>query len=270
MAVGEGADRPLYLIKLGGEVVVERLRPMAEEIAALVRTGARVIVSHGGGPQVTTLSTRLGIPTNMIAGRRVTDEATLLSVQLAIVGQVNVELQNGLIAAGLKAVGLSNVVSAKKRAPKVIAGAGPDPVDLGHVGDPTGFDVALLRLLTDAGYVPVVACLGRDAEGKALNINADFVANQLARALGVDALVLVTSAQGVLRDVADPSTRLPILTAKEGRELIASGVAKGGMVAKLDESLSAIEAGVKSIYILKDHIAQALEEPGSVGTVLVP
>jgi acetylglutamate kinase len=264
------AVEPLYLVKLGGEVVIDRLHAIAAELAALVKTGARVIVSHGGGPQVTALSTRLGIPTTIVAGRRVTDEATLLSVQLAIVGQVNVELANGLVAAGLRAVGLSGVVSAKRRPAKVLAGAGPDPVDLGHVGDPTGFDLELLRHLTDAGYVPVVACLGRDADGKALNINADLVANQLARALAVDALVLVTSAPGVLRDVRDPESRIPILTAKEGRALIESGAAQGGMVAKLDESLTAVESGVKSIYILKDHIADALEEPGSVGTVLVP
>ncbi len=151
-----------------------------------------------------------------------------------------------------------------------MSGAGADPVDLGFVGDPIGFDVALLRHLLDGGYLPVVACLGHDSEGAALNINADLVANQLARALAVDALVLVTSAPGVMRDLKDATSRIPRLTVAEGRALIASGAAQGGMIAKLDESLAAVEAGVPAIYILKDAIARALDAPGSVGTVLVP
>lgn len=258
------------LVKLGGEVVEERLGEIVAELVALVGTGARVVVSHGGGPQVTALSQRLGLPTKMIAGRRVTDEATLLAVQLAIVGQVNVALQNALRAAGVRAVGLHGVVEAKRRAPKILAGAGPDPIDLGLVGDPTGFDLPLLHDLLARGDVPVVACLGRAADGGVLNINADLVANQLARALAVDALVLVTSAPGVLRDVRDPASRIPRLGVAEGRALIAGGAAQGGMIAKLEESLAAVEAGVPAIYIVKDQIARALEEPGAVGTVLVP
>jgi acetylglutamate kinase len=260
----------LVLVKLGGEVVDDRLAEITAELAALAAAGHRVIVSHGGGPQVTALSTRLGLPTKMIAGRRVTDEATLFSAQLAIAGQVNVTLQNGLCRAGMRAVGLTGVVTAKKRPPTVLSGAGLEPVDLGRVGDPTGFDLPLLRHLLDGGYLPVVACLGRDDDGGVLNINADLVANQLARALEVDALVLVTSAPGVLRDVADPGSRIPSLTVAEGRALIHSGAAKGGMVAKLDESLSAIEAGVRAIYIVQRDVARAIAAPGSVGTVLVP
>ena len=262
------AVKKLYLIKLGGEVVRDRLPEIAAELHALVATGVRVIVSHGGGPQVTTLSTRLGLATKMVAGRRVTDPDTLLSVQMAIVGEVNVALQNGLRAAGLLAIGLHGVIDATKRLPKVLAGAGPDPVDLGWVGDPTGFDVPLLRHLLDGGYLPVVACLGRATDGSALNINADLVANQLALALAVDGLVLVTSAPGVMRDIADPTSRIPCLTVAEGRALIANGAAKGGMVAKLDESLTAVQTGVPAIYILERDIARALECPGTVGTVL--
>jgi acetylglutamate kinase len=258
------------LIKLGGEVVKDRLAEIVGELRALVDHGDEVIVSHGGGPQVTALSTRLGLQTQMVAGRRVTDAATLLSVQMAIAGEVNVALQNGLRAAGVKAVGLHGVVEAKRRAPKVLAGAGPDPVDLGLVGDPTGFDTQLLQHLLAGGYVPVVACLGRASDGSVLNINADLVANQLAVALQVDALVLITSAPGVMKDIKDPSSRIPRITVAEGRELIASGVAQGGMIAKLDESLTAVAAGVRAIYILERDIARALDQPGAVGTVLVP
>ncbi len=256
------------LVKLGGEVVEERLDEIALELTALVATGARVIVSHGGGPQITALGKRLGLQPTMIAGRRVTDAATLEAVKLAIVG-VNVALQNGLVRHGLRAVGLHGVVRASRRPPKQLAGAGPDPVDLGLVGDPTGFDVDLLERLLDGGYLPVVACLGRDEAGGVLNINADLVANQLALALAVDALVLVTSAPGVMGNLEDPSSRIGRLTVAEGRALIESGAAHGGMVAKLDESLAAVSAGVPAIYILKSDIARALAEPGAVGTVLV-
>ena len=264
------SKQPLYLVKLGGEVVEERLAEIAAEIAALVATGARVVVSHGGGPQVTALSARLGLQTKLVAGRRLTDAATLEVVQLAIAGKVNVALQNGLVVAGLRAVGLTGAIRATKRPPKLLAGAGPEPIDLGHVGDPTGFDVALVRHLLDGGYVPVVACLGRSDDGGLLNINADLVANQLARALDVDALVLVTSVPGVMRDLHDPASRYGTLTVPEGRALIASGVAKGGMVAKLDESLSAITSGVRAIYILQRDIAAAIAAPGTIGTVLLP
>ena len=271
MAVTAPVSKPLlYLVKLGGEVVEERLAEIVAEIAALAATGAQIVVSHGGGPQVTALSARLGLATNMIAGRRLTDEATLEVVQLAIAGKVNVALQNGLAATGLRAVGLTGAIRATKRPAKVLAGAGPAPVDLGHVGDPTGFDVALVQHLLGGGYLPVVACLGRDAAGRVLNINADLVANQLARALDVDALVLVTSVPGVMRDLHDPSSRYGTLTVAEGRALIDSGIAKGGMVAKLDESLTAIAAGVRVIYILERDIAKAISAPGTVGTVLVP
>ena len=262
--------QPLYLVKLGGEVVEERLAEVAGELAALAATGARIVVSHGGGPQVTALSARLGLSTKMIAGRRLTDEATLEVVQLAIAGKVNVALQNGLTSSGLRAVGLTGVIRASKRPAKVLAGAGPEPIDLGHVGDPTGFDVDLVRHLLDGGYLPVVACLGRDRDGAVLNINADLVANQLARALDVDALVLVTSVPGVMRDLHDPASRYGTLTVTEGRALIDSGVAKGGMVAKLDESLSAIVAGVRTIFILQRDIAAAIARPGTIGTVLLP
>ena len=257
------------LVKLGGEVVRDRLPEIVAELQALVQRGDEVIVSHGGGPQVTSLSTKLGLQTTMVAGRRVTDAATLLSVQQAIAGEVNVALQNGLSAAGIAAVGLHGVVTAVRRPPKVLAGAGPDPVDLGLVGDPTGFDLPLLQHLLAGRYVPVVACLGRASDGSTLNINADLVANQLALALRVDALVLITSAPGVMGDIADPGSRIPRLTISEGRALIASGAAKGGMVAKLDESLTAVQSGVPAIYILDRNITGALDAPGSVGTILV-
>lgn len=259
------------VVKLGGEVVAgERLPEIAADVRALAGAGHRVVVTHGGGPQATALSRRLGLEPTIIGGRRVTDDATLDVMKMVIAGQVNVDLCARLRAAGCRPVGLHDVVRAQKRPPKVVSGGGPDPVDFGHVGDVTGFDLDLLGRLLDGGWLPVVACLGHEDSGRVYNINADIVANQLAGALAADALLLVTGAPGVLRDVADPGSRIPRLTVEEGRRAIEGGTVSGGMIPKLEESFAALALGARAIYILASDLARAVREPGSVGTVLVP
>jgi acetylglutamate kinase len=162
------------------------------------------------------------------------------------------------------------MVRAHKRPPRVVSGGGAEPVDFGHVGDVDGFDLLLLERVLDGGYLPVVACLGYGSDGAVYNINADIVANQLAGALKADALVLVTGAPGVLRDVQDPASRIPRLTVAEGRRAIADGTVSGGMIPKLEESFAALELGARAIYIVAGELARAVQEPGAVGTVLVP
>jgi acetylglutamate kinase len=197
---------------------------------------------------------------------------------MAVAGKINVDLCAALVAAGVPAVGLHGasglVVRASKRPPKVYQGAGPEPVDLGLVGDVTGFNLALLEALWTAGYVPVIACLGADADGAVYNINADTVGNQLAAALRASRLFLVTSTPGVLRDVNDPSSRLTQLTCAGARAAIGSGVVTGGMIAKLEEAMAVVDQGVGAIHILgklgAGDIVRAVREPGSVGTTLVP
>lgn len=259
------------VVKLGGEVVDgSGLPAIAADLRSLADEGWRAVVSHGGGPQATALSKRLGLEPRMVAGRRVTDDATLDVMKMTIAGQVNVDLCARLRAAGCRPVGLHDVVVAKKRPPKVYAGAGDAPIDLGHVGDPVGFDLELIGRVLDAGRLPVVACLGYDDAGRTYNINADIVANQLAGALEADALVLVTGAPGVLRDVKDPSTRIPRLTVAEGQRAIADGSVSGGMIPKLEESFAALGMGARAIYIVAGDLARALRQPGEVGTVLSP
>jgi len=259
------------VVKLGGEVVDgPKLPAIAADLRALVAAGRRVVVTHGGGPQATALARRLGLEPRMVAGRRFTDEATLEVMKMTIAGQVNVDLCARLRAAGCRPVGLSGVVQATKRPPRVIAGAGEAPIDLGHVGDPTGFDLPLIGALLDGGWLPVVACLGHDAQGRVYNINADIVANQLAGALAADALVLVTGAPGVLRDLRDPASRIARLTVEEGRRAIADGVVQGGMIPKLEESFAALALGARAIYITDGDVARAIDAPGSIGTVLSP
>ena len=259
------------IIKLGGEVVGDpRLATIAADLRSLVDGGARVVLVHGGGPQVTALSKRLGIEPRILGGRRVTDGPTLQAVKMAIAGEVNVDLCGALRAAGMRPVGLTGAIVAHKRPPKVISGGGPDPVDMGFVGDVDGFDLPLVEVLLGGGYTPVVACLGSGPAGEVFNINADIVGNQLAMALGADPLVLVTSAPGVLRDVKDPATRLPAITVEEGRRAIADGTVQGGMIPKLEESFAALAGGVKRIVICDGEVARAVREPGAVGTTLSP
>jgi acetylglutamate kinase len=268
-----------FVVKIGGEVVGSgEAALLAADLRALIAGGARLAIVHGGGPQATELQKKLGIETKQVAGRRVTDAATLDVMKMAVAGKLNVDLCATLAAAGVPAVGLHGasglVVRAVKRPAKVYAGAGPDPVDLGLVGDVVGFNLALLEALWSSEYVPVIACLGADAEGHVYNINADMVGNQLAAAMKAERLFLVTSAPGVLRDINDPSSRLPKLTRAEAHAAIAEGVVTGGMIAKLEEAMAVVDQGVGAIHILgklsAGDLVRAVREPGSVGTTLLP
>jgi acetylglutamate kinase len=273
-----GGARPI-VVKIGGEVVGSGEAPLlAADVRVLVDDGARMAIVHGGGPQATALSKQLGIQTVQIAGRRVTDAATLDVMKMIVAGKLNVDLCATLAAAGVSAVGLHGasglVVRAVKRPPRVYQGGGDAPIDLGHVGDVTGFNLALLETLWGAGHLPVIACLGADAEGGVYNINADIVGNQLAAAVKAERLFLVTSTPGVLRDVNDPSSRLAVVSRAQAKAAIADGVVTGGMIAKLEEAMAVIDEGVGAIHIVgklgAGDLVRAVREPGSVGTTLTP
>ena len=274
-----GVSGERVVVKIGGEVLAgPEAALLAADVRTLVDGGARVVIVHGGGPQATALERRLGLETRQVAGRRITDAATLDVMKMVLAGKLNVDLCALLCAAGVKPVGLhgasSCVVRAERRPPRVVTGGGPDPIDFGLVGDVVGFDLALLGALADAGYVPVLASLGADAQGGVYNINADIVANQLAAALGADRLLLVTSAPGVLADVKDPASRLPRLTVSDARRAIADGVVTGGMIPKLEEAIAVLGAGVGAIHILgrlaAGDLVREARAPGSVGTALLP
>jgi acetylglutamate kinase len=262
------------VVKLGGDVLAgPALATVAREIAEARAAGARIALVHGGGPQATELSKRLGLEPRLVGGRRVTDEPTLEVMKMVVAGRLNVDLCAALRAAGVPAVGLSGtsgVIRAHRRPPRVVSGGGPEPVDFGFVGDVDGFDLDLLELLEAAGRVPVVACLGGDEAGGALNINADVVASQLAAALKADALVACTAVGGVRRNKDDPASRLARLSVAEARAAIADGTVQGGMIPKLEEAFAPLEAGVAAVHVVgPGEIARSLAEPGSVGTLLV-
>ena len=266
------------VLKLGGEIVHSpELDVVARDLRTLVDGWHRVSIVHGGGPQATALQKRLGLETRMVAGRRFTDAGTLEVMKYVVAGQLNVDLCARLLANGVMPVGLhgasGHAIQAVRRPPRVMQGAGPDPVDLGLVGDVTGFNLPLLGDLFERRYVPVIACLGCDERGQALNINGDTVASQLAGALGADALVLVTSTPGVLRDVKDPASRIGRITHPEFERMVADGTISGGMIPKLEESFDVLAGGAQSVVIVgklgEGDLVRAVLQPGSAGTVLV-
>ncbi len=266
------------MVKLGGEVIASgEATSIAADLRTLIHGGAKVAVVHGGGPQATALQRQLGLATKQVAGRRITDLATLDVMKMALAGKVNVDLCAILTAGGVSAVGLHGasalVVRAERQPPTVFASEGPDPVDLGYVGRVTEFNISLLDALWQAGHTPVIACLGADRDGNVYNINADAVGNQLAAALGAERLFLVTSTTGVLRQPEDPSSRIPLLSVAQARAAITDGVVTGGMIAKLDEAIAVIDQGVGAIHIVgklaPGDLVRAVREPGSIGTTLV-
>lgn len=275
----EVARPDLFVVKLGGEVIDgPDLSVVASDIATLTREGARVVVVHGGGPQATKLQEALGQTPVQVAGRRVTDDATLDVMKMIVAGKLNVEVCAALLGAGLLPIGLhgasAGTIYAEKRPPRVYSGAGPEPVDLGLVGDVKSIRQDLLDLLLGKGYTPVIACLGANKSGQVFNINADIVANRVAAELRADGLLLVSDVPGVLKDVNDPATRVASLTIREGRALIVEGAVTKGMIVKLEESFAALLSGVRRIHIvgrlLPGELAREARTPGSVGTVLLP
>ena len=273
------SDR-LIVIKVGGDIFKgDDLAAVATDVASASERGDRVIMIHGGGPQATALQRQLGQEPNIVAGRRITDGDALEVMKMVVGGKLNIDMCAALLAAGARPVGLhgasSMAVEGKRRPPTVVDGGGPDAIDFGLVGDVVGVNAGLFELLTGAGYVPVIACLAADRDGQILNINADVVANQTARALSADHLALVTGAPGVLRDIDDESSRIPRLTVSQARAAIDDGTVSGGMIPKLIESMRILESGaVRAIHIIGrigpgDLLAE-LDEPGSIGTALLP
>jgi len=273
VAVGPSST---VVVKLGGDVLEpERIGPVAADLARARTLAGALIVVHGGGPQASALSRRLGLEPRIVGGRRITGPEDLEVVTMVVAGRLNVALVAALAAAGVSAVGLhgasGRVIRAHRRPPRVVSGAGPDPIDFGLVGDVDGFDTALLGTLTTAGHVPVLACLGCADDGTVLNINADIVASQLAAALGATALVAVSGVGGVRRDRDDPASRIARLTIAEARAAIADGTVQGGMIPKLEEAFAPLEAGVGAVHVVgPGEVSGALAAPGRVGTVLVP
>lgn len=268
------------VVKLGGELLAPRrageLDAIRRSLLALKENGARLVVAHGGGPQVTALMRDRGHEPRIVAGRRVTDEAALSALLMGVGGEVNARLTSALLEVGLDAVGLHGLahkcVLCERQPPRRVAGsAGGELVDYGYVGDVKRVDRDFLDLFVDRGMTPVLACIGADERGQPLNVNGDALATALAAAVDARQLVFLTSTPGVLADPSKPDSRWARLDPDRARAGIASGAIGGGMIAKVEEAVAAVEAGVPEVFVLgglsSGDLERALAEPGSVGTV---
>ena len=238
------------VLKLGGELIeaTPARTAVAQRIAALAATTPLIVV-HGGGKAIDAELTRRGIAPKKVDGLRITDADTLDAVVAVIAGSTNTALVASLVAAGVKAVGLSGVDAGCGRATQVapITSTTGEVVSLGLVGDPTDADPALFDTLVTAGYVPVVACLGIDRSGQVLNVNADVIACRIAAAVGADELIIAGTTAGVFD--ANGQT-IAVLDTDGMNQLIASGAANAGMVAKLNACRTALDAGVQAVKIV--------------------
>ncbi|MEX2659468.1 MAG: acetylglutamate kinase [Acidimicrobiales bacterium] len=244
----------VVVVKYGGSAMSgepDALADFAGDIALLLAVGLRVVVVHGGGPQIGILMAKLGKESTFVDGLRVTDAETLEIVRMVLVGSVNRDLVGALNVAGAGAVGLSGedarTISASPRAP-----------ELGFVGDITDVDPRLLEDLLDDGLVPVVATIGVDATGQAYNINADTAAGAIAEALGAEKLVYLTDVEGVRRDAGDPSTLASVLTADELDGLVGSGAVNAGMIPKAASCSRAVRSGVGQAHVLDGRVPHVL------------
>ncbi len=256
----------VFVVKLGGEVLSDlRVRDQAAtQLALLHSLGIRLVVVHGGGPQATTLSRRLGQEPRMVAGRRVTDDAALEVAKMVYAGQLNTDLLAALRAHKVQAVGLSGVdadlLLAHRRPPVLVVDDGGQPVqvDYGHVGDIDRVDPRILVTLMEARFVPVVASLAGDDDGVVYNVNADTVAESLAVALRAHKLIFLTGAPGVLRDRTDPSTLVTFADPDDLAGLMSSGALAGGMRPKVEACIRAATSGVERTHIIDGRAPDAL------------
>lgn len=272
---------PIAVIKVGGDVLTDaaELSGLAVNIKELVDARWRVVVLHGGGPQVDRLQKLHGLVPNKVGGRRITSAADLRVVKQAICGEVNVDLVSSLLAAGVNAFGFSgasgHAIGAHKRPPRVVSGAGDEPIDFGEVGDVESINAELLGALLDLGLVPVIATLGVDASGRIFNINGDTTVVQVARSLRADLLLLTTRVGGIFVNLADPASRLGVISAAEARQMIAEGTIAGGMIPKVEEALSVLGPhSVQGIAIVGGRQPGAFlavaTQSGDHGTRIVP
>ena len=256
----------VFVVKLGGEVLSdpEVLDGVAGQLALLSSLSIRLVVVHGGGPQATALSQRLGYEPRMVAGRRVTDDGALQVAKMVYAGQINVDLLAALREHRVQAVGLSGVdaelITAHRRPPvsAVDDSGNTVRVDYGHVGDIDRVDPRVLSVLLDARMVPVVASLAGGENSEVYNVNADTVAESLAVALQAHKLIFLTGAPGVLRDRNDPSTLVTFADPDDLAGLMANGALSGGMRPKVEACIRAATGGVERTHIIDGRASDAL------------
>lgn len=256
--------RKVFVLKAGGEIfaTTEGTRALVEQIAILHQVGIRVVLVHGGGPQSTKLANALGMSTQFVQGRRVTDENALEVAMMVLNGQINTRILAACRDMELPAVGISGVdaglIRAHKRPPVNVEGHEGGPVDYGFVGDIDSVDADVLRTQLESGLVPVISPLSADRSGTLLNINADTVAAALAAALGAEKLILTTGAPGILENRDDPSSTVSYIDLQGLRRLREAGALADGMLPKATAIEAAIKGGVPRVHIISYKLPDSL------------
>ena len=243
----------IVVIKYGGNAMVsEHLKDsVIRDIVLLQLIGVKVVLVHGGGPEITDMLGKIGKESKFVNGLRVTDQETVDVALMVLAGKINKSLVNLIELKGGNAIGLSgldgHMIEAKVKNP-----------ELGFVGDITKVNIKPILDVIDKGYIPVVSTVGCDNEGHVYNINADTAAARLAGALGAESLIAMTDIAGILRDKDDPDTLISSIRIGDLPELVSSGVIQGGMVPKAECCRNAIEWGVNRVFIIDGRIPHAI------------
>ena len=241
------------VVKYGGNAMVNvKLKEQVmEDIVLLWLIGVKVVLVHGGGPEISQLMEKLGKTPEFVDGLRVTDRETADIAQMVLAGKVGKTLVNLLQMKGGRAVGISGMdgrlIEAKIKDER-----------LGFVGEITSVNTDPVRDLLDKGYIPVVSTLGCDAKGNTYNINGDTAAARIAGALGAERMILMTDTAGILRDKDDPSTLIPEVTVEEAAKLREEGIVSGGMIPKVECCVEAIRRGVRKVIIMDGRVPHAI------------
>jgi len=258
----------VIVVKVGGAAMDQTglAGAFAEDVALLQHAGIRVVVVHGGGPQVSEVQAKLGIETTFVDGLRVTDAETLDIATMVLAGKLNTSVVAGLVASGVPAVGLSGVDGGLLL---VRRQASPD---LGFVGEVVGVRAGVVDTLLDQRFVPVVASIALDAAGQAYNVNADVVASELAISLGAEKLVFISDVPGLMGPSGELLSELG--AADAAALMTRDGVVEGGMIPKLSSALRAIATGVGRVHLVDGRVDHSLVlelfTPEGVGTMIVP
>jgi acetylglutamate kinase len=253
----------VFVIKAGGAVFgeVETTRALIEQVAILHQVGIKVVLVHGGGPQLTQVSDALGIPTRMVQGRRVTDEKSIDVSTMVLNGLINTRILAICRELDIDAVGVSGVdaglISAHRRPPVKLEGESAH-VDFGFVGDIDRVNADVIRKQLDNGLMPVVSPLSADANGVILNINADTVAAAIGAALNAEKLILCTGAPGILERLEDPSSVISFTDLQGLKRLRESGSLNEGMLPKATAIETAIRGGVRRVHVISYKVTDSV------------
>ena len=243
----------IVVVKYGGNAMInEQLKEQVmEDIVLLWLIGVKIVLVHGGGPEISETMEKFGKKSEFVDGLRVTDKETVDIVQMVLAGKINKSLVNFIEAKGGRAIGISGMdgrlIEAEKKDEK-----------LGYVGAVTKINIAPVMDLLEKGYIPVISTLGCDRNGNTYNINGDTAAACIAGALSAKRLIMMTDIAGILKDKNDPSTLIPDITVKEAESLKKDGIISGGMIPKVECCVEAIQKGVEKVIIMDGRVPHAI------------